>query len=58
MSFNPTLHGINNVAGDTGAGHNGHPHENDSRGHFCGQIDLLPKKYVKIGLEGAKKNKM
>ena len=40
MGFNPTLHGIKNVAGDTGGGHYGHPLENDTRGHFCGQIDL------------------
>ena len=38
--FNPTLHGIKNVAGDTGGGHYDHPLENDPRGHFCGQIDL------------------
>ena len=53
--LNPTLHGLKNVASDTGGGHYGHPLENDPRGHFCGQIDLLPKKYVKIGLQGAKK---
>ena len=55
-SINPTSHGRKNVAGDTGGGHYGHPLENDPRGHFCGQIDLQPKKYVKIGLEVATKN--
>ena len=39
-SFNSTLHGLKDVAGDTGDGHYGHPLENDPRGHFCGQIDL------------------
>ena len=39
-NLNPTLHGLKNVAGDTGGGHYGHPLENDPRGHFCGQIDL------------------
>ena len=39
-AINPTLHGLKNVAGDTGGGHYGHPLENDPRGHFCGQIDL------------------
>ena len=34
LFINPTLHGIKNVAGDTGGGHYGHPLENDSRGHF------------------------
>ena len=38
--FNPTLHGLKNVAGDTGGGHYGHPLENVLRGHFFGQIDL------------------
>ena len=38
--LNPTLHGIKNVAGDTEGGHDGHPLENDTRDHFCGQIDL------------------
>ena len=38
--INPTLHGLKNVAGDTGGGHYGHPLENDPRGQFCGQIDL------------------
>ena len=40
QALNPTLHGLKNVAGDTGGGHYGHPLENDPRGHFCGQIDL------------------
>ena len=40
LIINPTLHGLKNVAGDTGGGHYGHPLENDARGHFCGQIDL------------------
>ena len=40
LYLNPTLHGLKNVAGDTGGGHYGHPLENDPRGHFCGQIDL------------------
>ena len=31
ISFNPTLHGLKDVAGDT---------ENDPRSHVCGQIDL------------------
>ena len=38
--FNPTLHGLKNVAGYTGGGHYGHPLENYPGGHFCGQIDL------------------
>ena len=40
QNLNPTLHGLKNVAGDTGDGHYGHPLENDPRGHFYGQIDL------------------
>ena len=32
--------------------------ENDSRHNFWGQIDLCPKKYVKLGLEVLKKNEM
>ena len=39
-NFNPTLHRIKNVAVDMGGGHYGHPLENDTRGHFCGKIDL------------------
>ena len=31
------------------------PLENDSREHFWDQIDLWPKKYVKVGLEEVKK---
>ena len=31
------------------------PLENDSRNHYWGQIDLWPKKYVKLGLEVMKK---
>ena len=38
--LNPTLHRIKKISGDTGGGHYGHPLENDTRGHFCGQIDL------------------
>ena len=36
-------------------GHYGPPLEIDSRNHFWGQIDLWPKKYVKLGLEVMKK---
>ena len=34
------------------------PLENESRNHFWGQIDLWPKKYVKLGLEVMKKIEM
>ena len=35
-----TLHGLKNVAGDTGVAIMAPPFKNDPRGHFCGQIDL------------------
>ena len=45
--LNPALHGFKKVAVYIGL-------ENDSRNHFWGQIDLWPKKYVKLGLEVVK----
>ena len=37
-------------------GHYGPTLENESRDQFWGQIDLRPKKYVKLSLEVLKKN--
>ena len=36
--FNPTLHGLQNVAVYTGVGHYGPPLLNASKGHFLGQM--------------------